>query len=149
MNCRKTSAAGIALIKHHESCRLAAYLCPAGKWTIGYGHTGADVYSGMTISQAQADRLLANDLARFERAVNQAVSVPLNQNQFDALASFCFNVGAGGFRGSTLRVLLNDGNYAGAADQLLRWDKASGKVLPGLTRRRAAERQLFLKPVLE
>lgn len=149
VNKRKTSPAGIELIKGHESCRLTAYLCPAGKLTIGYGHTGTDVHPGLTITQAQADQLLANDLALFERTINQAISVPLNQNQFDALVSFCFNIGAGGFRGSTLRVLLNEGNYRGAADQLLRWDKAAGKTLPGLTRRRAAERQLFLKPVLE
>lgn len=139
----KTSDAGITLVKSSEGLKLVAYKCPAGIWTNGYGHTGPDVTPGMVITQAQADALLARDLERFEAGVARLVKVPLNQNQFDALVCFSFNLGLGALQGSTLLRLLNAGDYAGAAAQFPRWNKAGGKELPGLTRRRAAEQSLF------
>ncbi|MGR2663680.1 lysozyme [Chromobacterium haemolyticum] len=139
----KTSDAGITLVKSSEGLKLVAYKCPAGIWTNGYGHTGPDVTPGMVITQAQADALLARDLERFEAGVARLVKVPLNQNQFDALVSFSYNLGLGALQGSTLLRLLNAGDYAGAAAQFPRWNKAGGKELPGLTRRRTAEQSLF------
>ncbi|KMN36495.1 muraminidase [Chromobacterium sp. LK1] len=139
----KTSDAGITLVKSSEGLKLVAYKCPAGIWTNGYGHTGPDVTPGQVITQAQADALLARDLERFEAGVARLVKVPLNQNQFDALVCFSFNLGLGALQGSTLLRLLNAGDYAGAAAQFPRWNKAGGKELPGLARRRAAEQSLF------
>lgn len=145
----KTSQNGINLIKSFEDLKLESYKCPAGIWTIGYGHT-ANVKPNQKISELQADTLLAIDLQRFENAVNNLVAVPLTQNQFDALVSFVFNVGIGdkikktGFISSTLLTLLNSGDYNGAAEQFKRWNKSKGKVLNGLTHRRKAERELFL-----
>ncbi|UJB32647.1 MULTISPECIES: lysozyme [Chromobacterium] len=141
------SANGVKLIQQFEGLRLKAYQDAVGVWTIGYGHTGPDVTPGLVISQAQADALLARDLNRFETGVSRLVSVPLNQNQFDALLSFSYNLGLGSLQNSTLLRLLNQRDYAGAAAQFPRWNKAGGKVLPGLTRRRAAEQALFLQPV--
>lgn len=134
---------GLSLIKEFESCRLKAYMpTPDDVPTIGWGHTKG-VKMGDTCTQAQADAWLAEDVAQFEEAVNQAVTVPLTQNEFDALVSFAYNVGSGALRSSTLLKLLNDSDYDGAALQLLRWDKQAGKPLPGLTRRRKAEKALF------
>ncbi len=144
----QTGEAGIDLIKSFESLALTTYICPAGKLTIGYGHT-AGVQPGEQITPDQADALLAQDLASSEQAVNQSVVTPLNQNQFDALISFCFNVGTGNFESSTLLRLLNNGDYTGAADQFLLWNHSRGQVMDGLTRRREAERALFLTPVAE
>lgn len=141
------SANGVKLIQQFEGLRLKAYQDAVGVWTIGYGHTGPDVTPGLVISQAQADALLARDLNRFETGVSRLVSVPLNQNQFDALLSFSYNLGLGSLQNSTLLRLLNQRDYAGAGAQFPRWNKAGGKVLPGLTRRRAAEQALFLQPV--
>lgn len=141
------SANGVKLIQQFEGLRLKAYQDAVGVWTIGYGHTGPDVTPGLVISQAQADALLARDLNRFETGVSRLVQVPLNQNQFDALLSFSYNLGLGSLQNSTLLRLLNQRDYAGAASQFPRWNKAGGKVLPGLTRRRAAEQALFLQPV--
>lgn len=150
----KTSDKGIALIKAHEGLRLEAYPDPAHGWavpTVGYGHTTAagppKVERGMRITEAGATEILRADLRKFERYVQDAVKVPLNQNQFDALVSFTFNLGPGNLRKSTLLRKLNARDYAGAADQFLVWNKAGGKVLNGLTKRRAAERALFLAPV--
>lgn len=148
----KTSPAGVALIQRFESLELRAYQCAAGVWTIGWGHTGPDVYRGLCITRARADELLAQDLARFERDVLQLVKVPLTQHQFDALVSFAFNVGsdidadtiAEGLGDSTLLRKLNAGDYAGAADEFPKWNKSRGQVLAGLVRRRAAERELFM-----
>lgn len=141
--------AGLDLIKHFEGLRLEAYICPAGVPTIGYGSTRG-VRLGDRISEAQAEALLRRDLLRFERAVNDLVKVPLTQGQFDALVSFAYNVGEGSLASSTLLKRLNAGRYAEAADQFLRWNKArvNGRLtaLPGLTRRREAERALFLTP---
>lgn len=142
---RKIGQAGLALIKQYEGCRLAAYRCAAGVWTIGYGHT-AGVHSGMTITQAQADAYLQQDIAKFEGYVNNPAYVPiteqLNQNQFDALVSFAFNLGAG-----NLRKLCKGRTAAQIAQAMTQYCKANGKVLVGLRRRRAAEQALFNKPV--
>lgn len=139
----RTSQKGIDLIKKFEGCRLEAYKCPAGIWTIGYGHTKG-VKGGMIISREQAKEFLREDLRIFEQAVEACVKVPLSQNQFDALVSFCYNCGSGALKTSTLLRLLNEGKYSEAGEQFLRWNKAGGKVLVGLTRRREKERELFL-----
>lgn len=151
----KVSAAGRKAIAGHEGVRLTAYPDPATggePWTIGVGHTSAagapKVTKGMTITAAQCDEILSRDLATFEDAVEDSVAVPLNQNQFDALVSLAFNIGAGAFGRSTLVKKLNAGDYQGAADQFTVWNKAAGKVMKGLVTRRAAERALFLKGAL-
>src|SRR5690554_1016441 len=138
----KTSSKGIELIKEHEGFSSRAYLCPAGKWTIGYGHTGG-VKSGDVISKWQAEELLRKDVLTAERAVNRQ-RLPLNQNQFDALVSFTFNVGVGNFQKSTLlrkaRVNVNDPSIA---VEFKKWVYGGGKVLPGLVKRRQAEAGLY------
>jgi len=139
----KISQDGLRLLKAFEGLSLKAYQDSVGVWTIGYGTTSG-VRPGMVISEAQAEDLLKRDLNRFERAVNDLVTVPLTDNQFSALVTFAYNVGEGALADSTLLRLLNQGDYQGAADQLLRWDKAGGQALAGLTRRRRAERALFL-----
>ncbi len=139
----KTSDKGIALIKKFEGLELKAYRDAIGVLTIGYGHTGG-VKDGQTITEAQAVALLRDDLAGFERAIERMIDVSLSQQQFDALVSFTFNVGSGALNKSTLRRKLNQGDYQGAAEEFLRWAKAGGKELPGLVKRRAAERELFL-----
>ena len=133
------------LIKSFEGLELEAYLCPAGIWTIGYGHTG-NVQKGQKITKQEADELLDVDLSVFRKGVRNLVKVPLNSNQFGALVSFAYNVGLGNLRSSTLLKMLNAGDYNGAADQLLRWNKSNGKVIRGLARRREAERAVFLTP---
>ncbi|MEO0456866.1 MAG: lysozyme [Cyanobacteria bacterium P01_A01_bin.114] len=140
---KRTNANGLRLIKSFEGLRLEAYQDAVGVWTIGYGTT-RNVTPGMKISRDQAEGFLKNDLERFEKAVNEAITVPINDNQFSALVAFTYNVGAGALRSSTLRKKLNQGNTLGAADEFLRWNKAGGRVLAGLTRRRKAERALFL-----
>lgn len=137
------SERGIDLIKQFEGVRLHAYDDGVGVVTIGYGHTKG-VRWGDRITQDEAENLLQQDLVAFERCVADAVDVPLTQSQFDALVSFAFNVGCGALRRSTLRSVLNAGDYEGAADQLLRWNRGGGRVLRGLVRRREAERALFL-----
>jgi lysozyme len=139
----KISEHGLCLIKHFEGLRLQAYRCSAGVWTIGYGHT-VGVHPGDVIDELQADVLLLQDVAQAARTVNQLVNAPLNQNQFDALISFVFNTGSGNFAASTLLKKLNDGDYSGAADEFSRWVHAGGESLPGLVRRREAERILFM-----
>ena len=134
----------IPLIKEFEGCKLKAYKCPAGVWTIGYGHTDG-VKEGDEITQQEADRLLADDVHSFSAGVQRLVTSDINRNQLGALTSFAFNVGLGNLRHSTLLRLVNKGDFVGAANQFPRWNKAGGKVLAGLTRRREAERKLFLK----
>lgn len=138
----KLSPAGLDLIKKAEGLRLKAYLCPAKVWTIGYGTTRG-VKPGQTITEAKAAELLREDVREFEQAVSDAVTVPITQGQFDALVSLAYNIGAGAFRASTLLRLLNRGEYAKAAEQFDRWNRGGGRVLPGLVKRRAAERKLF------
>lgn len=139
----KPSEAGLALIRQFEGLRLSAYKCPAGVPTIGYGTTNG-VKMGQTITREEADRLLQDDAQRFADHVAALVKVKLNQNQIDALVSFVYNVGPSAFAGSTMLRLINQGLYADAARQFQRWNKAGGEVMPGLTRRRAAERDLFM-----
>ena len=144
----QTSEKGIALIKEFEGCKLTAYRDSVGVWTIGYGWTqpvdGKPIRAGMTIKQETAERLLKTGLVSYESDVSRLVKVGLSQGQFDALVSFTYNLGARSLSTSTLLRKLNAGDYAGAADEFMRWNKASGKVLNGLTRRREAERALFL-----
>ncbi|AVG37688.1 TPA: lysozyme [Enterobacter asburiae] len=144
----QTSEKGIALIKQFEGCKLTAYQDSVGVWTIGYGWTqpvdGKPIRAGMTIKQETAERLLKTGLVSYESDVSRLVKVGLTQGQFDALVSFTYNLGARSLSTSTLLRKLNSGDYAGAADEFLRWNKAGGKVLNGLTRRREAERALFL-----
>lgn len=141
---RMVNDAGVALVREFEGCRLDAYRCPAGIPTIGYGATGPDIRMGMVWTQEQADARLVEDLARFADGVERLVEVDLSDNQFAAIVSFAYNVGLGALAGSTLLRKLNAGDYEGAADQFPRWNKGGGRVLPGLVRRRAAERDLFL-----
>lgn len=141
---RVSNERGLALIKSFEGLSLTPYLCPAGKATIGYGSTRGVTMNSPPITRAEADRLLRRDLGHAESVVDGLVDVPLNGNQFSALASFVFNVGAEAFRRSTMLRKLNAGDYLGAAAQFERWIFAGGKELPGLKRRRAAERSLFL-----
>lgn len=143
----KTSKAGLDLIKQFEGCRLRAYKCPAGVLTIGFGHTSAagepKVTTGMTITQAQANKILANDLGQYEDAINRLVTVDLTQNQFDALVSFVYNVGPATFAKSTLLKKLNAGQYDAVPAELMKWTRGGGKELPGLVRRRRAETALW------
>lgn len=143
-----TGQKGLDLIKQFEGLRLKAYDDGVGVWTIGYGTirypNGVRVKSGDTCTKEQAEQYLKTDLDSFENVINTKVKVTLTQNQFDALACFVYNVGATNFSNSTLLRKLNAKDYSGAADQLLRWNKAGGKVMNGLTRRREAERKLFL-----
>lgn len=142
-NIQRTNRNGLILIKSFEGLRLQAYRDAVGIWTIGYGTTRG-VQPGMKISEKEAEEFLQDDLARFEKAINDAVKVSINDNQFSALVSFTYNVGSGALRSSTLLRLLNRGDIRGAANQFPRWNRAGGRVLPGLTRRRNAERALFL-----
>lgn len=135
-----TSKAGIALIKRYEGCRLQAYKpIPAERYyTIGYGHYGPDVAPNMVISQAEAEAILVNDLKKYEQAVN-STGLTLNQSAFDALVSFAYNCGVG-----NLKKLVANRTPEQIADAMLAYNKGSGKVLPGLTKRRQEERALFL-----
>ncbi|PDO81910.1 lysozyme [Kosakonia sacchari] len=139
---------GIALIKQFEGLRLTAYQDSVGVWTIGYGWTqpvdGKPIRARMTIKEETAERLLRTGLVGYESDVSKLVKVKLTQGQFDALVSFAYNLGARALSTSTLLKKLNAGDYRGAADEFLRWNKAGGQVLAGLTRRREAERALFL-----
>lgn len=142
MTARKIGPAGLKLVKQFEGCELSAYRCPAGIWTIGYGSTGPHVKPGMAITQQRADALLQEDLARFETAVANAAP-GASQNQFDAMVAFAFNVGITAFTKSTLLRRHTASDFAGARAEFARWNKAGGKVLAGLTRRRAAEAALY------
>ena len=145
----KTSNKGKAIIKQYESFRAKPYLCPARVPTIGYGATyytdGRKVtLRDAPISEADADKLLDKMLGKYEDAVNRYVQVPITQNQFDALVSFCYNLGQEALRTSTLLKKLNNKDYNGAADAFLNWVYAGGKKLQGLVNRRTDERKLFL-----
>jgi len=144
----KISNDGLLIIKHFEGRELRAYQDSVGVWTIGYGHTSAagppQVFAGQTITEQQAEEILKTDLALFEKGVRDLVKVAINGDQFAALVSFSFNVGLGALAGSTLLRKLNSGDYQGAANEFPRWVKAGGQTLPGLVRRRDAERALFL-----
>ena len=140
----KPSERGLALIRQFEGLRLSAYRCAAGVLTIGWGTTKG-VKMGQTITRDEADRLLLEDAQRFADHVKALVKVPLNQNQTDALVSFVYNVGPAAFGKSTMLKLINQGLLEDAANQFVRWNRAGDQVLAGLTRRRMAERDLFLR----
>ena len=144
----KTSRVGRSLIKVFESFSATPYLCPAGVPTIGWGFTRYPNGKRVTMqdapmNEAEAEPVLDILLAEREQAVEDCIDVPLTQGQFDALVSFAWNLGANALQGSTLRAKLNAGDYEGAADQFKRWNKSGGKVLAGLTRRRAEEAAMF------
>ncbi|WP_245186887.1 lysozyme [Enterococcus larvae] len=140
----KISQKGRDLIKEFEGLRLTAYQDSVGVWTIGYGHTKG-VYAGMTISEQQANQFLDEDIRTHAYGIYNYVQVQLNQNQFDALASFHFNLGPYILSGSTLLVYINSSNWKDAASEMKKYVKAGGQTLPGLVRRREAEAELFLK----
>ena len=143
------SKAGIALIKHHEGVRSRPYRCPARLWTVGVGHLIGngkhlpDSYN-RTFSEAEIDGLLKSDLRRFELGVHKMLpNVPLRQHEFDAIISFCFNLGLGAFQRSTLRQALLRGDKKAAMESLVKYCRAGGKILKGLQTRRLDEKALF------
>jgi lysozyme len=142
-----SSPAAIDLIKQFESLRLDAYLCPAGVWTIGWGHTEG-VREGLRITEDLAEEFLRRDVGVVDQGLVKVIHAPLTQGQHDALASLCFNLVGGALRlpaiAPRLVAKINEGDYASAADELLDIDRANGIVLPGLQRRRIAERALFV-----
>jgi lysozyme len=138
----RINTAGLTFVASFEGLRLYAYPDIGGVWTIGYGHTRT-AQKGMSITKQQAMSLLKADLAVAEQAVHLYVHVGLNQNRYNALVSFVFNVGVGAFRSSTLLKQLNGGDYGGVPKQLLRWNKVNGRPIAGLTRRRVAEGELW------
>lgn len=147
----KISKLGLELIEYFEGCELKAYQDTGNVWTIGIGSTivdGKPVKKGMTCTRQQAYEYLVEHLNKHVTPyIEKFVDVPLNQNQFDAISSFIYNLGAGSFQKSTLLKKLNAGDYNGAADEFLKWVKDNGKTLDGLVKRRTAERKLFLAPV--
>lgn len=145
----KISDKGVELIQRFEGCRLTTYPDPGtggAPWTCGWGHTGPEVVKGLRITQHQADTWLRADLVKFETAVIDMITtaVRVEQCEFDALVSFAYNCGPDALRRSTLMRKYLAGDKAAAAEQFLRWTKAGGKELPGLLRRRLAERDHFL-----
>ena len=138
----KISQEGLSLIKKFEGCRLEAYYCSGGVLTIGYGHTGG-VKESDTITQEEAEKLLRADVFKFEEYVEDNVMVELDQGQFDALVAWTFNLGPGNLRESTMLKKLNESDYASVPSEMKRWNKAGGKTLDGLIRRRNAEALLF------
>ena len=139
----KISNNGLDLIKHFEGLVLKAYKCPAGVWTIGYGHT-KDVQPGDEWSESNADHMLEVEMEEYEGYIHDSVTAPINQDQFDALVSWVYNLGGGNLNASTMLKVLNAGQYEEVPAQMMRWNKAGGKVLEGLTRRRQAEANLFM-----
>tara|TARA_R100000541_G_scaffold16383_2_gene26068 strand:- start:279 stop:722 length:444 start_codon:yes stop_codon:yes gene_type:complete len=136
------SQEGLGLIKKFEGCELEAYVCAAGVWTIGYGST-KEVKEGDKISQEEADKLLLHEMDEYEGYITDNVTVDLKQNQFDSLVSWVFNLGPTNLKASTMLKVLNLGNFEGVPEQMKRWNKANGKTLDGLIRRREAEALLF------
>jgi lysozyme len=143
------SKAGILLIKHHEGVRSRPYRCPAGLWTVGVGHLIGDGKSlpeswNRPFSQEEIDKILKSDLRRFELGLTKLLpNIPLKQNEFDALVSFCFNLGLGCFQRSTIRQALLRGNKEAAMESLVKYCRAGGKILKGLQTRRLDEKALF------
>ena len=138
----KTSQEGISLIKSFEGCELTAYRCSANVPTIGYGHT-AGVSDGDTCTQEEAESMLAEDLVEFEDYVKNYVESELQQNEFDALVAWTYNLGPANLKESTMLKELNSGNFEEVPRQMKRWNRAGGEVLDGLIRRREAESRLF------
>jgi lysozyme len=144
--------ATVDLVKEFEGFEARAYKCPAGVWTIGYGTTAAAgvgivPVDGMTITATEAEGYLQDALSKFSNAISMEISAPINENEYGAFVSLAYNIGPGAFKKSSALRHFNAGNKAAAADAMLLWNKAGGKVLAGLVRRRAAERALFLTPV--
>jgi len=139
----KVSDEGLSLIKHFEGCELKAYRCAANVLTIGYGTT-KNVTEDMEITQEEAESLLQEEMHEYEGYINDMVKVPLEQHQFDSMVSWVFNLGSGNLFSSTLLKKLNNSEYDEVPEQIKRWNKASGKVLEGLVKRREAEALLFL-----
>lgn len=143
----RMSDAGIALIKEFEGCRLKAYRCPAGVWTIGYGHTSAagapEVYPDSVITQDEAEDILRRDLQQYERGVEKLVKVKITQGQFDALVDFAYNAGVGALQKSTLLKKVNAEDFDAVPAEFMKWTKGGGKELAGLVRRRRAEVKLW------
>ena len=136
-------AHAMALIKRWEGCRLVAYKCPAGVWTIGWGATGPGITEGVRWTQAQADERLARDVEKFMVGVRKLLRRPVTEAQLGAMTSLAYNIGLGAFAGSTLLRLFNAGQTDLAAAQFAVWRRAGGKVLSGLVNRRADERRVF------
>lgn len=147
MTDAREDAVSIALdlIKKWEGCKLKAYRCSAGVWTIGWGSTGPGVREGVTWTQEQADSRLAADVRKFAAGVFSAVAANANANQLGAMISLAYNIGLGAFRSSTLLRLFNAGDTSGAHAQFRRWNKAGGKVVNGLTNRRNDEASVFAR----
>jgi lysozyme len=140
----KIGKKGLDLIKSFEGLRLTSYLCAANVVTIGYGSTGKHVKKGMVITEDYANRLLLEDVSRFQKAVNKMVTSNISQNQFDALVSFAFNLGEGALQKSTLLKKVNANPMdASITGEFAKWNKAGSKVLAGLTRRRESEAKLY------
>lgn len=137
------SEAGLALTKQFEGLRLRAYRDSGGVWTVGYGHTGADVHAGLVVTEPEAEALLRADLATAVACVNEFVTAAIEQHHFDALMDFAFNVGCANYRRSTLLRLINAGDFTTAAAEFGKWTHVDGKQIEGLVRRRAAEVTLF------
>jgi lysozyme len=133
---------GISLIKKFEGCELESYQDSVGVWTIGYGHT-KNIKEGMTISKEQADNMLLNELDEYCEYVEKAVDVTLKQCEFDALVAWTYNLGPTNLNKSTMLKKLNNKEYQDVPHEIKRWNKAGGKVLQGLVRRREAESLLF------
>lgn len=144
---RPIPSQAITLVEQFEGCSLTPYQDSDGIWTQGYGHTEGVTADSPPITADQADALLAQDMAYAGEDVENEVTVPLNDNQFSALVSFVFNVGAGNFAGSGLLKVLNAGNYTFVPDHLAQWNKSGGRVIDGLTRRRRAEIILWQTPI--
>lgn len=142
---RHINQEGLGIVKESEGLRLQAYICPAGKWTIGWGHTGSDVLPDSIITLDRAEVLLGEDINWAEIGVSDWVTVPLTDNQFSALVSFVFNIGIGAFRRSTLLRKLNEGYYSDVPVQMRKWIKGGGQVLSGLIVRREKEVGLWEK----
>lgn len=141
---RHVTQRGLDLIKHHEGFRPRAYLCPAGKLTIGYGHVILPHERLSTVSQAEAEVILSIDVEKAEKGVIRLISVPLSDGQFDALVSFTFNLGTGALQRSTLRSKINRGEMVEASNEFGKWVWARGKKLKGLVLRREDERRVYL-----
>lgn len=150
---RQLNSETLDLIKSYEGWYAQAYKDPVGIWTIGYGHTDMagppKVTPNLVLTREEGEDLLRKDLKKYQNAVDRLVKVPLNDNQYGALTSFTFNLGEGNLSKSTLLKKVNAGDFRGAANEFLKWNRAGGKVLNGLTRRREAERVLFLKQPLK
>lgn len=146
---RRINEAGLKLLVASEGCRLTAYPDPATgghPWTVGYGHCGPEVGPGMKITQDQANELLAKDIRRFEKGVDDLIKADISQNAFSACVVLAFNIGLAAFARSTLLRLMNQGDMAGAAKQFALWTRAGGRTLPGLVTRRQNELNLFRRP---